>query len=393
MKPLCVLPASDMRLTRLIGIGSSQKAAPSCRLIPFISRASSCTLPSRSLILSPRHASPRYFSSDMTRHTPPPPTPSTTVSPSTSAPPYVLVYGGNGSLGQSMVSAFRAASWRTISVDYYDNSEADHNIQLSHANDWKTNTEVVTSSLIALASALADDLPIPHPSSSPSPTPYLSAVVSVAGGWKGSTISSPALFDSTDVMLQSNVLSSLSSSHIASLFLLPSSLLLLTGAAAATASGTPSMIAYGLSKAAVHHLTLSLSAHDSELTERGVRVACLLPVTIDTPQNRQVMRTEDYSDWTPVGEFARCAVAWAEETEAGKRGREGRKQSRGAEGEKGEETKGEARRMKHGAVGGERGSGIPALVHGGFFHFVTSQNATSVKLLDNPLALGKVVAQ
>ena len=318
-------------------------------------------------------------------------------SSTSSAPSFVLVYGGNGSLGQAMVSSFRAAGWRTISVDFYENSSADHNILLSHTNDWRTNTEAVTSSLQALASSLADDGAIaerPTGSSASAPAPYLSAVVSVAGAWKGSSISSPALFESTDLMLSQNVLSSLSSAHIASLFLLPSSLFLLTGASAASSpSGTPSMIAYGLSKAAVHHLTLSLSAHDSELTARGTRVACLLPVTIDTPKNRQVMRSADYGDWTPVGEFARCAVRWAEETDAGKRAKDARKARKGKDQDKPEGKAGEVRRVKH-AEGGERGGGgIPTLVHGGFFEFRTSKNATSVQLIDDPLALGRVVAQ
>jgi hypothetical protein len=110
----------------------------------------------------------------------------------------VLVYGGNGSLGQSMISAFQAADWRTISVDYFANSAADHNILLSHSNDWKTNTESVTSSLDSIAASLSDDELLAP--ASPSGTAYLAAVVAVAGGWKGSSISSPALFDSTDAM-------------------------------------------------------------------------------------------------------------------------------------------------------------------------------------------------
>ena len=360
-------------------------------------------LPSHSSATSPRvqRMSGLPFSSSVMRRGDVS-TGSTTVSSPSATPsssPFVLVYGGNGSLGQSMIAAFQAAEWQTISVDYFANSAADHNILLSHSNDWKTNTQAVTSSLDSIAASLSDELLAPAAASG---TAYLAAVVAVAGGWKGSSISSPALFDSTDAMLAANVLSSLSSAHIAARYLLPHSLLLLTGAAAATSpAGTPSMIAYGLSKAAVHHLTLSLSSHDSELSARGIRVACLLPVTIDTPGNREVMRGADYADWTPTHEFAQHALRWAQQTEAGAarrreekgKGEEGRgvrKQQREQDDDDGGE-----RRVPH-ASGGERsvsGAAALPLVHGGLYEFRTSKGQTSVSLLDDPLALGQTVAQ
>ena len=307
------------------------------------------------------------------------------------------MYGGNGALGQAMVDQFKAARWRTISVDYFQNSRADHNILLDKANDWKTNTEVVTSALSSLPATLTDEQPMRTAEQgwSEAEKAYLSAVVSVAGGWKGSTISSHALFDSVDVMVASNVLSSLASAHIASHFLLPHSLLLLTGAAAAASpAGTPSMIGYGMSKAAVHHLTLSLSAHDSEMTRRGVRVACMLPVTIDTPSNRQTMGSGDYSDWTPTQAFADYALAWARQTEAGKATHEGRAVEQK---EDTVEQKVQASDERHVKVGSNE-SGTKqrgrTLVHGGFYEFRTSKNVTSVTLLDDPLTLEQqVVAQ
>ena len=299
---------------------------------------------------------------------------------------------------------FHAGRWRTISVDYFDNSRADHNILLDKANDWKTNTEVVTSALNNIAATLADEQTLPTTTNGgeskgdgKSERAYLSAVIGVAGGWKGSTISSHALFDSVDVMLASNVLSSLAAAHIASLFLLPQSLLLLTGAsAAASPAGTPSMIGYGMSKAAVHHLTLSLSAHDSEMTRRGVRVACLLPVTIDTPSNRQMMGTGDYSDWTPTREFADYALAWARQTEAGKATAAG---DAAEDEDKAVEREEQERHVKHGgsetATRQQRSrSAVPQLQSGGFYEFRTTKSVTEVNLLDDPLTLEQhVVAQ
>lgn len=337
--------------------------------------------------------------------------PTITTAPSSPSPPIALVYGGNGALGQAMVDRFKAGRWRTISVDYFNNSRADHNILLDSANDWKTNTEVVTAALASLAGTLADEqaLPGPRGKGGEAERAYLSAVISVAGSWKGSTISSHALFDSVDLMLSSNVLSSLAAAHIASHFLLPQSLLLLTGAsAAASPAGTPSMIGYGISKAAVHHLTLSLSAHDSEMTRRGVRVACMLPVTIDTPSNRQMMGgSGDYSDWTPTREFADHALAWARQTEAGNiaaadtaagaAGEAAAEEEREEEEsiERKEQSSSEEKRVKHsGSKAAAKRRGRLELVSGGFYEFRTSKNVTSVHLLDDPLTLEQqVVAQ
>jgi NAD(P)-dependent dehydrogenase (short-subunit alcohol dehydrogenase family) len=58
------------------------------------------------------------------------------------------------------------------------------------------------------------------------------------------------------------------------------------------------MGAYAASKSAVVRLTESMAA---ELKSRGVRVNCVLPGTIDTPENRKMMPDADYSRWvSPV---------------------------------------------------------------------------------------------
>jgi NAD(P)-dependent dehydrogenase (short-subunit alcohol dehydrogenase family) len=59
--------------------------------------------------------------------------------------------------------------------------------------------------------------------------------------------------------------------------------------------GAAKMGAYIASKSVVIRLTETLAA---ELGEKGINVNCLLPGTIDTPQNRQAMPTADFSSWT-----------------------------------------------------------------------------------------------
>ena len=42
-----------------------------------------------------------------------------------------LVLGGNGVLGKSMVSSFKAHKWSVLSMDFSENKEADTNLLLS----------------------------------------------------------------------------------------------------------------------------------------------------------------------------------------------------------------------------------------------------------------------
>jgi len=65
-------------------------------------------------------------------------------------------------------------------------------------------------------------------------------------------------------------------------------------AARAALQGKAGMAAYTASKSAVVRLTESISA---EVKAEGINVNCILPGTIDTPQNRKAMPQADFSRW------------------------------------------------------------------------------------------------
>jgi NAD(P)-dependent dehydrogenase (short-subunit alcohol dehydrogenase family) len=58
--------------------------------------------------------------------------------------------------------------------------------------------------------------------------------------------------------------------------------------------GQAGMAAYSASKSAVIRLTESMSA---ELKAQGINVNCIIPGTIDTPQNREALPEADFSTW------------------------------------------------------------------------------------------------
>ncbi len=72
-------------------------------------------------------------------------------------------------------------------------------------------------------------------------------------------------------------------------------------AAKAGLAGTANHSAYNASKSAVIRLTESLSA---ELKGHGINVNCILPGTIDTPQNRSAMPNADTSKWVATESLA-----------------------------------------------------------------------------------------
>jgi NAD(P)-dependent dehydrogenase (short-subunit alcohol dehydrogenase family) len=71
--------------------------------------------------------------------------------------------------------------------------------------------------------------------------------------------------------------------------------------ARAATEGKGNMAPYCASKAAVITLTESLSA---ELRDDGINVNCILPGTVDTPQNRAAMADEDHDRWVPTSALA-----------------------------------------------------------------------------------------
>jgi NAD(P)-dependent dehydrogenase (short-subunit alcohol dehydrogenase family) len=63
--------------------------------------------------------------------------------------------------------------------------------------------------------------------------------------------------------------------------------------------------AYNASKMTVIRLTETMAA---ELRERGVNVNCVLPSTLDTPDNRAAMPDADPSRWVPLADLAAVMV-------------------------------------------------------------------------------------
>ncbi|KAK3828933.1 MAG: dihydropteridine reductase-like protein [Benniella sp.] len=199
----------------------------------------------------------------------------------------IVVYGGSGALGRAIVSKFRQMDWNVFSIDFFANQEATTNILLEKNDTLEEQGRRVIGSVSC----------------------HVDAIVCVAGGWAGGNAASNDLFSTSELMWKQSVHSSLVASHLASKSLKPNGLLLLTGAYPAQ-KGTPFMIGYGMAKAAVHQLVLSLAGPDSGLPA-DAKVNAILPVTLDTPMNRSGMPNADFTSWTPCSEIAEQMYKWA----------------------------------------------------------------------------------
>ena len=204
-----------------------------------------------------------------------------------------LVIGGSGALGRSLVEAFKAASWETLSVDLTANPTADKSIA------WGPDAPAWGLQLSSLRQTFAGSQPF-------------AAILVAAGGWAGGgAVDGDALVASTEAMLRVCLHPALLGGAVAAHHLAPGGLLVLTGSAAALGP-TPGMLAYGCIKAATHHLAASLAVPSAGLPP-GARVLTLAPSVIDTPSNRQYMSGPgvDTGSWTPPAHIAAQCVEWA----------------------------------------------------------------------------------
>ncbi|XP_053112175.1 dihydropteridine reductase [Hemicordylus capensis] len=203
----------------------------------------------------------------------------------------VLVYGGRGALGSKCVQHFRAKNWWVASIDLAENDEANANIVVEVSDSFIQQADQVTEDVGKLLGEKKVD-----------------AILCVAGGWAGGSAKAKSFYKNSDLMWKQSVWTSTISSHLASKHLKEGGLLTLTGAKPALA-GTPGMIGYGMAKAAVHQLCLSLSGANGGLPPGSAAVA-ILPVTLDTPMNRKSMPDADFSSWTPLEFIAETFYDW-----------------------------------------------------------------------------------
>lgn len=214
----------------------------------------------------------------------------------------VIVTGGTGALGGSVVRGFLEAGARVLVTYVAEGEVAPFRRRFADAADC---VELHRCDVRAAAEVEALLRQVPPGT--------LRAVVNLAGGYRWTKVA-----DADDATLE----------HLLDLNLRTTFAMCRAAAPALVASGGGAIVnvsaraalrgeagngVYGATKAAVLALTQSLSA---ELKDDGVNVNAVLPSIIDTPANRKAMPKSDPAAWVAPGELANVIVFLASDAAA-----------------------------------------------------------------------------
>ena len=204
----------------------------------------------------------------------------------------VLVTGAAGNLGFAVAQAFRTAGAGLVLVDRARERLAELYADWLPADDiWLATADLTDEQSVAdmAATVLAE-------------AGRVDVLVNVAGGFSMGTAVHETELATWEFMLNLNAKSVLLTSKA----FVPQMIArgegkIISVAARAGLEGKAKMGAYTVSKAAVIRLTESLA---DELKEHSINVNCILPGTIDTPQNRAAMPNANVAKWVAPAELA-----------------------------------------------------------------------------------------
>ena len=207
----------------------------------------------------------------------------------------VVVTGGTGALGRSVVDIFLDAGDRVL-VPWIVKAEAE--AMRSHPQLTLLEADVSEDDGAQVVVQSAGEIDV---------------LVNGVGGFGGGTPVQETALDLWDRLYRMNVRTAVSMSRA----VLPGLLERRSGAIISIASKAAEecpagLAAYSATKAGIVALTKSL---DNELRGSGVRANAVVPTTIDTEANRVAMPDADFSSWTTTAEIA-AVIFWLASSDA-----------------------------------------------------------------------------
>ena len=198
----------------------------------------------------------------------------------------VMVTGAAGNLGGAVARAFLDAGARLVLVDRAADRLPRLYPHLAGSPDHFLATSVDLTDADSVRAAVDEA----HRRMG-----QIDVLVNAAGGYRAGTAVHETPLENWDFMLDLNARTVfVTSSAVIPGMLERGSGKIVNVAARAALQGGRKAAAYSAAKSAVVRLTESMSA---ELKRSGINVNCILPGTIDTPQNREAMPKADTSRW------------------------------------------------------------------------------------------------
>ena len=214
----------------------------------------------------------------------------------------VLITGAVGNLGSAAAQAFRAAGAKTVLVDrsqerldqaYADAAASDEHLLLGGVDltDADSVDAVVRQALDKFG--------------------RLDVLVNTVGGFSGGPKVHEETLDTWDLMHKMNVRTTLLTCRaVVKPFLTQGSGRIINVAATAGQHAPAGLAAYSAAKSAVLRLSECLAA-ELKTQNCDITVNCVLPGTIDTPQNREAMPDADTTGWVEPAAIADVIVFFA----------------------------------------------------------------------------------
>ena len=198
----------------------------------------------------------------------------------------VIVTGAAGNLGSAVARAFQAAEAKLVLVDRAPDRLQRLFPDLVDSPDHFLATSVDLTNVEAVEAMVDETV---------KRFGRVDVLANMAGGFRAGTPVHETPLETWDFMLNLNARTVLITGRaVIPQMLRQGSGKIVNVAARAALKGGAKMAAYSASKSAVLSLTESMAA---ELKRENINVNCVIPGTIDTPQNRQAMPKANYDRW------------------------------------------------------------------------------------------------
>lgn len=204
----------------------------------------------------------------------------------------IIVTGAAGNLGEATARAFHEAGAKLILIDLKLEALEETFSDLAESEDHLfvaldlTDAGAVESSIYEAAQQYG----------------RIDVLANIAGGFTMGPPVHETDVDTWDFMLDLNARTAfLTSRAVIPHMLQQGNGRIISVSARAALKGAANMAPYIVSKTAVRRLTESMS---EELKDKGINVNCIMPGTIDTPQNREAMPNADFDKWVPPAALA-----------------------------------------------------------------------------------------
>ena len=198
----------------------------------------------------------------------------------------VVVSGASGNLGQAVARAFYGAGARLVLLDRRADQLPLLFPELAGSSDhlWLGSVDATDAGSVAGAFQATIER-----------FGRIDVLANTVGGYRAGTPVHETQLETLDFMLTLNMRSAfVLSQAVAPHMLAQGAGKIIHVAARSALKGGANAFAYSVSKSGIVRLVESMAA---ELGQDGINVNCVLPGTIDTPQNRQAMPKADHSRW------------------------------------------------------------------------------------------------